>query len=205
MLKYQLALADDEATAATAAAAAQVKAAAAPRAVTEADIAKFGDSISSKTHIMVGGKPELLSKAKTPGEVTTGKNLMIKYPNLTGLNENFTYAYDPENGTLSSVKTKNDDLNADEAHRLGLAKNVFPNMSVEDILSKNLLYDPRVEKVMSSYYGSRAYTTAYQGAAGREPFKEPPKLPKLVGTAVVNGVTLYKMDDGRLYDNPRGE
>ena len=58
MLKYQLALADDEATAATAAAAAQVKAAAAPRAPTAADKANYPGITDWSNIQVVSGKLE---------------------------------------------------------------------------------------------------------------------------------------------------
>jgi hypothetical protein len=58
MLKYQLALADDEATASTAAAAAQVKAAAAPRAPTAADKANYPGITDWSNIQVVGGKLE---------------------------------------------------------------------------------------------------------------------------------------------------
>ena len=58
MLKYQLALADDEAAASTATAAAQAKAAAAPRAPNDADKAKYPGITDWSNIQVIGGKLE---------------------------------------------------------------------------------------------------------------------------------------------------
>lgn len=173
---------------------AQAKTAAAPRPVTAEDIARFGKSISADTHIMVDGKPVLIPMAEEDAVRMTDEELANwKLPPGS--------VYVLKNNVPTPVR-EGRGLNADQTLRLGYAQQLFGGLTEQEILDQGLLYSPDVDARLIKLYGSKAGAGAFASAAAREPFEEPLTL---VNTQIVNGITYYKMSDGRLYDNPSGK
>lgn len=86
----------------------------------------------------------------------------------------------------------------DQRMRLGYAKRLFPNLSEDEIVKRNLLYDPRVDQQMFRVYGARS-----AAMAGEE-------IPEVVPEEAADVPTITTPEEGAQYpdapvvNTPRG-